>query len=232
MNPRPLVALFAAGLALALTAAPAHATDTYRDYAHLAAHENEGSDYLRLVRFPRKATVAQIAIHGGAIEAPTTQLADAAARAGRDAFYSFSGIKASGNRALHITASNFDEPKALALVAKVGYTISWHGAAGAKATTYVGGRDKALIKRVSAELRRAGFPVARTLPPGLEGMSRDNIANRNRRGKGVQLEISLGQRKRFFQDNRLDRAWIEDPAHRTRAFSAYVAAVNRALATL
>lgn len=227
---RPLSVLLAAAvLALIVPAAPARAADTYRDYADLAAHEVEGTDYLRLLRFPRGAEAAHVAIHGGSIEPPTTQLADAAARAGHHAFSSFAGIKASGNRDLHITAARFDEPKALALVGKVDSTVSWHGAAGAQATTYVGGLDKALIRRVKAELRRAGFPVARTLPAGLEGVNPANIANRNRRGKGVQLEISLGQRRLFFQGGRLDRAWIEDPGHRTRAFAVYVAAVNRAL---
>ncbi|MFI6318604.1 poly-gamma-glutamate hydrolase family protein [Nonomuraea sp. NPDC050556] len=227
---RPLsVLIAAASLTLLLPAAPARAADTYGNYADLAAHEVEGTDYLRLLRFPRGAEAAHIAIHGGAIEPPTTQLADAAARAGHHAFYSFAAIKSSGNRDLHITAAHFDEPKALALVARTDFTVSWHGAAGARPTTYVGGLDKALIRRVRAELRRAGFTVARTLPDGLEGTSPANIVNRNRRGKGVQLEISLGQRRLFFQDGRLDRAWIEDPGHHTRAFAAYIAAVNRAL---
>lgn len=222
------IVVLAAGLVLAL-APPVGAADTYADYADLAAHEDEGVDYQRLLRFPRGAKVAHIAIHGGAIEAPSTQLADRSARLGGHAYYSFTGIKSSSNSALHITAHRFDEPKALKLVAKVDYTVSWHGAGGAAPTTYIGGRDKALIRRISAELRAAGFNVARTLPPGLEGTNPDNITNRNSRGKGVQLEISLGQRKLFFADGRLDRAWIEDPAHRTRAFYAYTAAVNRAL---
>ncbi|MFC4061661.1 poly-gamma-glutamate hydrolase family protein [Planomonospora corallina] len=205
------------------------AAGKYAGYAELAAREVEGRDYRREQRFPRGATAAHIAIHGGGIEPPTTQLADRAARTGRHAYYSFTAIKPSGNRDLHITAHRFDEPRALRLVARTGRTVSWHGMSGARPTTYVGGRDTALIARITAELRAAGFTVARSVPAGLAGRNPRNIANRNRRGKGVQLEISSGQRRRFFASGRLDRAWIQDPANRTRDFYAYTAAVNRAL---
>lgn len=205
------------------------ATDTYANFRDLAAHETEGKDYRRVQRFPKRARVAHIAIHGGGIEAPTTQLADQAA-ARKRAFYAFEGIKTSGNSDLHITATRFDEPRALKLVAAVDYTVSWHGAAGADPTTYVGGRDTVLVKNVTAELRAAGFTVATSVPKKIGGTSKRDIANKNRRGMGVQLEISRGQREKFFADGNLSLARIEDPANRTRAFYRYVAAVNRALA--
>ncbi|MET9343078.1 poly-gamma-glutamate hydrolase family protein [Nonomuraea sp. NPDC003804] len=217
---------------LALGATPtAHAAkpaDVYSSYAELAAHETEGKDYRRVQRLPRKATVAHIAIHGGAIEAPTTQLADHAA-GGRHAFYSFEGIKPSDNGDLHITSTRFDEPRGRALVAAVDYTVSWHAAAGAEATTYVGGRDRKLAKKIVTALHAAGFTVAASTPEEINGDSPANIANRNRRGMGVQLELSRGQRKQFFAGGNLSRAWIEDPAHRTKAFYRYVAAVDSAL---
>ncbi|GAA4207565.1 poly-gamma-glutamate hydrolase family protein [Streptosporangium oxazolinicum] len=208
------------------------ASDTYDGYAQLAAHESEGSDYRRVQRFPARARVAHIAIHGGGIEAPTTQLASHSASSRGFAYYSFEGIKKSGNGDLHITSGRFDEPRALKLVARVDYTVSWHGASGARPTTYVGGRDVALIRRVTAELRAAGFTVAKFVPAEIAGRSPSNIANKNRRGKGVQLEISSGQRERFFAGGRLNRSWIENPANRTGAFYRYTAAVNRALAGL
>ncbi|WP_433212465.1 poly-gamma-glutamate hydrolase family protein [Microtetraspora malaysiensis] len=209
-------------------AASAKRADTYPNFRQLAAHEVEGKDFRRVQQFPPGARVAHIAIHGGAIEAPTTQLANAAAGS-KYAFYSFEGLKSSDNRQLHITATHFDEPKALKLVAAVDYTVSWHAAAGGNATTYVGGRDKGLVRKVSAELRAAGFTVAASVPGEIAGVSPLNIANKNRRGMGVQLEISRGQRERFFVGGKLGRAWVENPAHRTEAFNQYVAAVNRAL---
>lgn len=230
----------AAGLALVVTcgtpalgkdgATPVRASDTYADYADLAAHETEGVDYRISERRPAGATVAQIAIHGGAIEPGTTQLADYAASARGDGYYSFEGIKPSGNGDLHLTSTHFDEPRALDLVAGSSRTVSWHGAAGSTAQTYVGGRDTTLKTRVAARLRAAGFTVATGTPPELNADSPDNITNKNSRGAGLQLELTKAQRERLFTDGRLDRAWIEDPAHRTTAFYAYGDAVNRALA--
>ncbi|WP_157250336.1 poly-gamma-glutamate hydrolase family protein [Nonomuraea typhae] len=224
-----LSVLAAATLTLAATTQAAQAADTYRNYAELAAHETEGQDYRRDQRFPRGAKVAHIAIHGGAIESPSTQLADHAAGS-KYAYYSFSGLKPEGNSTLHITATRFDEPRALKLVGAVDHTVSWHGASGDDATTYVGGRDAKLIAKVTKALRAAGFTVAEEVPDKIGGDSPSNIANRNRRGMGVQLEISRGQRERFFAGGKLARAWVEDPAHRTRDFYRYVAAVNKALA--
>lgn len=200
----------------------------YACYADLAAHESEGKDYRRVQRLPKRARVAHIAIHGGAIEPPTTQLAGYAA-GGRHAFYSFEGLKPSGNGALHLTSTHFDEPRGRRVVAAVDHTVSWHAAAGAEAITYVGGRDRKLAKRIATALRAAGFAVAASGPKELSGDHPANIANRNRRGMGVQLEVSKGQRERFFTDGNLSRAWIEEPAHRTRAFYRYVAAVDGAL---
>lgn len=204
--------------------------DTYANYAELAAHETEGADYRITHRRPAGATVAQIAIHGGAIEPGTTQLADHTARAGGDAYYSFEGIKPAGNGMLHLTSTHFDEPRALDLVAGVSTTVSWHGAAGSTAETYVGGRDTTLKSAAARRLRAAGFTVATGTPPELNANSPDNITNKNSRGRGLQLELTKPQRALFFTGGRLDRAWIEDPAHRTAAFYAYSAAINRALA--
>ena len=209
---------------------PPRASDTYDDYADLAAHETQGTDYRIVLRRPVTTAVAHIAIHGGAIEPGTTQLADYAASAGGDGYYSFEGIKPSGNGDLHLTSTHFDEPQALDLVAGSSQTVSWHGAAGGTAQTYVGGRDTALAASVTAQLRAAGFTVATGTPPELNANSPDNITNKNSRGAGLQLELTKAQRERMFTDGRLDRGWIEDPAHRTAAFSAYGDAVNRALA--
>ncbi|GAA4633051.1 hypothetical protein GCM10023196_069040 [Actinoallomurus vinaceus] len=236
-----LLALTACGSGPAAAGKVAHAVpvagtvqataDTYRNYADLARHEKEGRDYTRVQRTPRGAKVAQIAIHGGLIEAPTSQLADYAASYGHDAYYSFMGIKKSGNTKLHITSTHFDEPRAVKLVKASKYTVSWHAAKGDKAVTYVGGRDTALVNKIIKALKAKGFKTA--VPASkIEGQNPKNICNRNQRGKGVQLEISAAQRKAFFKGGRLDRDWIANPAHRTQAFYAYVKAVDGVLAGL
>ncbi|GAA3112382.1 poly-gamma-glutamate hydrolase family protein [Streptosporangium carneum] len=226
-------------LATLFTAAPAAQATTaravhdctvpeYSNFSELAGCETENVDYRRIKRTPAGATVAHIAIHGGSIEAPTTQLADYAAGA-TNAFYSFEGIKSSGNSKLHITSTAFDEPRGVGVVTNSDHTVSWHGTSGTTATTYVGGRDTAAIARVRAELIAEGFHVTEPVPPDLNGNSTANIVNRNSRGMGVQLEITRAQREAFFSGGTLTRSWIEDPANRTLDFYRYVTAVNRAL---
>lgn len=193
--------------------------DTYRDYAELAEHETEGEDYLRTVRYGG-TDVAHIAIHGGATEPPSTDLADYSADSGGHSFYSFAGIKPDSNQVLHITATRFDEPKALKLVDASTYTVSWHGAAGDVPTTYVGGLDEELRDAVRAELRAAGFSAPDSIPDRLEGISPRNIVNKNRRGTGVQLEITEAQCERFHSDGGV----------RTEEFYRFADAVERAVA--
>ncbi|WP_369355704.1 poly-gamma-glutamate hydrolase family protein [Streptomyces sp. cg2] len=208
-----------AALLLALDAplATAASSDTYRNYADLAAHETEGVDYLRTVH--RGTTgVAHIAIHGGKIEAGTTELARESAAGKNDSFYSFQGIKPTGNSALHITATHFDEPKALQLVKASRHTVSWHGMAGDAPATYVGGKDKQLRDRIRTQLRAAGFNAPDKLPPKLEGVDPANITNRNGRGMGVQLEITRAQRDALMTNGKPNAA-----------FRAYTAAVEKSL---
>lgn len=201
---------------LALTG-PAAADDTYSNYAELAANETEGTDYRRSTR-EGSTDVAHIAIHGGGIERPTTELADHAARAGDHAFATFEGIKPTGNSILHITSTNFDEPMTVDIVADSAHTVSWHGAAGDESLTYVGGLDTDLRDAVREELRDAGFEVPGTTPDHLKGESPDNITNRNAGGQGVQLELTRGQRDELM----IDRT-------PTDAFDDYIAAVERAV---
>lgn len=194
------------------------AEDTYSSYAELAANETEGTDYRRSTR-EGETDVAHIAIHGGGIERPTTELADSAAQAGDHAFATFEGIKSTGNSVLHITSTNFDEPMTVDIVADSDYTVSWHGAAGDEALTYVGGLDTDLRDAVREELRDAGFDAPSTIPDHLKGESPDNIVNRNASGGGVQLELTRGQRDELMVDR--------TP---TDAFDDYIAAVERAVA--
>lgn len=208
----------AAVLAVSVIApAAAVADDTYSSYAELAANETEGVDYERSTR-SGDTGVAHIAVHGGGIERPTTELADYAAEFGGHAFATFEGIKSTGNSILHITSTNFDEPRTVEVVEKSDYTVSWHGAAGDEAKTYVGGRDTDLRDAVREELRDEGFAVPSEIPDGLKGESPDNIVNRNDRGKGVQLELTRRQRDLLMPNG--------TPV---KAMDAYIAAVERAI---
>lgn len=204
-------------LVVPVVAPAATADDAYSSYAELADHETEGVDYRRVVR-TGETDVAHIAIHGGRIEPATTELADHAAESGGHAFATFEGTKPTGNSVLHITSTRFDEPKTVGIVDDSDYTVSWHGAAGDDPVTYVGGLDADLRDAVRDELRAEGFDAPGTVPDKFAGESPDNIANRNARGTGVQLEITRAQRD----------ALVDDGVP-TAAFDDYVAAVERAV---
>lgn len=202
--------------------------DLYANYAALSAVEVEGVDYTRTSVRPAAASWASIAIHGGAIEAGSGEVARAVA-ADRMAYYEFAGIKPANNVDLHITASNFDEPQCLALVAAADRILSFHGYTGTigVAETAIGGLDGRLRDLVSAALTTAGFTVV-TTPSELAGTDPANVCNKGRLRAGVQLEMSNAQRAAFFPGGDLSRA-MRDSGQRTPAFAAYVAAVQSAV---
>ncbi len=105
-------------------------------------------------------------------------------------FYSFEGLKAEGNNALHIESHLFDEPRALEAVEKADIVITIHGQIDQKdAFVMVGGLHARLRSEIKRQLERAGF---QTRPPtdGLGGTDPSNICNRGKVKRGVQLEIS------------------------------------------
>ncbi|MFI9503061.1 poly-gamma-glutamate hydrolase family protein [Nocardia sp. NPDC052566] len=228
---RKILILVAAVVALVVGGGVAHA-DVYDNYNELKRAKVLGVDYRITEVRPVLASTraAHIAIHGGLIEAGTTQLALEAAHRMNCVAYSFEGIQKKDNHAqLHITATHFDEPRAEAMVAASNVTVSWHGVSGEERITHVGGADTDLADRVRTALKNAGFTVARSTPDRIDGDDPRNIANRNARGKGLQLEISTAQRNAFFKGAELDLATIENPANRTPAFFTYIDAVNSAL---
>jgi len=187
------IAVLASGMSFGSTVYAAE--DTYSNYAELSTNEVYGVDY-KIENKDNKSTVAIIAIHGGGIEAGTTQLAKATSDLGSYNYYSFMGILKSGNTRLHITSTNFDEKIARDLVAKSNLTLSLHGCSGTDKITYLGGLDTALGKQIQKALTSAGF-IVKPSTSGLNGTSLQNIVNKNLRGKGVQLEITKDLRDSF-----------------------------------
>lgn len=204
--------------------------DTYANYADLAAHQVEGVDYRIRQRTPAGSALLHMSPHAGGIEPGAGECADYCAGTTR-AFYVFEGIKASGNSVLHLTSTNFDEPRALTAVGKAAYTIAWHGAAGTTAQVFLGGADTALRDRVGAALTAAGFTVT-TTPTELDGNDPASINQKNRRAAGVQIEMTLALRTSFFPDGNTGRTTRENPAARTPAFFRFCDTVTAALAPL
>lgn len=168
----------------------------YQSFNQLAAHEKEGVDYRIRYRIGRSG-IAVGAIHGGRIEPGTTEIADAVAGS-RHSFYTFSGIKRSGNDALHITSHLFDEPQGKEVFAGASIVLSIHGCWDSDPIVFIGGRHHQLAERLGNAMENDGFNIGKSMR--YPGLSPFNICNRGRLAMGVQLEISAGLRRIFFGD--------------------------------
>jgi phage replication-related protein YjqB (UPF0714/DUF867 family) len=161
-------------------------SDTYANFSALAC--SEASDAWNVLTVDRPGSgVLIIAPHGGGIEPGTSELARMIA--GEDySLYCFEGLKERGNRDLHITSHNFDEPRALELAARSSFVVAIHGCLGTDAI-YLGGRDSALIDLLTHSLQRARLPVFAS-DHRYPARHPNNICNRGTRGIGAQLEIT------------------------------------------
>ena len=164
--------------------------DHYPDYQALAAVETQGRDYRIRVR-NLGAPVSIIAPHGGRIEPRTSTIAEAIA--GQDFnLYCFEGLKEKNNGILHITSHRFDEPRALDLISNSDLVITIHACKDREELIYIGGRHESLKLAVQKALDSTGIRTG--TKKRLAGIHPDNICNRGRTGKGIQLEFSRGLR--------------------------------------
>ena len=175
-------------------------TDRYSSFSELSKHEQEGTDY-RILLTDREAVAAVIAPHGGYIEPGTSEIAREIA--GTDlSLYCFEGLQPGrAHRDLHITSTNFDEPSGCALVARADIVIALHGRMdrGAPHVIWIGGLDRMLKIAIGAELKRSGF-VVDAGGHGLPGTDPQNICNRGRLRRGVQLELPRTLRDTLRED--------------------------------
>lgn len=159
-----------------------------KSFEELSDHEAEERDYT-IRTCLRRGPVLVMAPHGGKIEPGTTEIAQAIA--GDDhSFYSFEGIKADGNRVLHVPSHLFNEPRAIEAARGAEIVVTVHGHADRENPfVMIGGLDTHLKSSIERELRMAGFQIKEP-SKGLKAIDPMNICNRGRTGKGVQLEIS------------------------------------------
>jgi phage replication-related protein YjqB (UPF0714/DUF867 family) len=196
--------------------------DKYSSFSRLELGERRGLDYRVRTRKTDSVTTI-IAPHGGAIEPGTTEIADSIA--GEDfSFYSFEGIRPRQNDRLHITSSRFDEPRCLDLLKLSNRAISIHGENSSRKVVFLGGRDRSAMQRINASLRKAGFCVETHKNPQLQGRLPSNVCNRTVSGDGVQLELSRGLRKSFFET--LSR---KGRKKRSKSFFDFTEAVREAI---
>jgi phage replication-related protein YjqB (UPF0714/DUF867 family) len=167
------------------------AKDPYNNFNELKQNEILNQDY-RISISDRGSPITIIAPHGGKIEPKTSGIAGSIAG---DKFncYCFEGIKPDNNRQLHITSHNFDEPRAIKLIARSHTVVAVHACTDDKTLVYPGGRDEAVIGAIVKELTAAGIVIAKRNAK-YQGINPNNICNRGLSGRGAQLEISRGLR--------------------------------------
>lgn len=172
--------------------------DVYANFAELNAAEREGVDFcVRVVRRGNACTVI-LAPHGGGIEPGTSEVASKIADDDLS-LAMFEGDKSTGNARLHITSTNFDEPRCLELVQAADYVVAIHGEASEEPLVFLGGKDTKLGAQIRIALESHGYNVKAHENQGLQGIATANICNRGRRGAGVQLELTVALRKTFFE---------------------------------
>jgi len=174
--------------------------DLYKNYKELRQANKYGQDY-HLLYGVRPSKIAYVTPHGGGIEAGATELCLFSAGT-EHSYYCFEGWKASGNTDLHITSTNFDEPNGLWIIKNSFYTVSYHGYSDTVKNTKCGGMDLELKHMIYDNLLSAGFSAE--IEPDespITGQDPDNLVNANKRGLGVQLELSTAQRNAFFGTN-------------------------------
>ena len=179
--------------------------DQFINFAKLKEEMTDGRDYRIVHEIPNSSLAAIVAPYGGKIEPHTSGLARLIA--GKNfAFYAFEGMLPSGNRRLHITSHNFDEPIALNLIAKVDVVLGIHGMQDRSDNVDVclGGLDGKLIDHLSDELQNIGI---NSLKSGHEFLAtnRKNICNRGRFTAGGQLELSSLIRNKLFHSGGKNR---------------------------
>jgi phage replication-related protein YjqB (UPF0714/DUF867 family) len=212
--------------------APAQAADLYANYAELAAATQAGTDF-RIELAHRGTGLIILAPHAGGIEPGTSELARAVSGeevSGEDwSVYRFEGIRSSGNGELHITSTNFDEPRCMWALGNSLRAVALHGYSGTAMVVQVGGLDIVVRDRVIAAINDAVFSpdnVTAVVATGeLAGTDPANIVNEGLSRAGVQLEISSAVRNRFFTTNTSAGRW----GSRTADFHAFVAAVRSAV---
>lgn len=197
--------------------------DKYINFKHLARSEREGVDYRIRKVIGATPSVLVLGLHAGRIEPGISEIVLAVAGHECSA-YLFEGIKARGNRDLHITSTHFDEPGCLALVRNCAAVIALHGERSDEKVVYLGGLDEPLKERLRVALLEADFLAIVHAKPALQGTSPKNICNRGRTQAGVQLELSNGLRQGFFLELNTDGS--RQP---TAQFHRFVAALRRGL---
>lgn len=204
-------------------------TDYYRSMTDLLNDTHGGKDWTK-ENTNRHSNVLIFAPHGGNIEKGTTELTKAIANKGNYDYYAFNGTRNKNNSQLHVTSTNYNDPDLINRNYNKDISISVHGAGQSqgKNTVLIGGRDEKLIQLISKELSTFKFNVQRSLGH-LAGIDTNNVVNYNKKGQGVQLELTPDLRKSFFSNGDDSSKARKNEKNWTSTMDRFATAINNAI---
>lgn len=171
--------------------------DTYKDFESLSAVEKKDEDF-RLFINNVNSRIAIVAPHGGGIEPGTSEIAKSISEE-KFKCYCFEGIKSTKNKEyLHITSTNFDEPKCVEMCEDSETVMTIHGADRGGDIIFIGGLNEKLKRAMIDKLKNVGFNAQEDTTDH-SGQDSRNICNKGFLKKGLQLEISNGLREKMFK---------------------------------
>ena len=168
----------------------------YQSMTDLVSQEPAKGNYFFQIDDSRQSNVKLFAPHGGCIEPCTGNIVIEIA-AGVVDYYIFNGIrKAQCYQTLHVTSTQYDEPRCLAMVRGAKVALAIHGCDGEESFMEVGGATRLLNEQLSSYLTRMNFPVVQAAQHRT-GEDALNFINQASIG-GLQLELSAGFRRSLF----------------------------------
>src|SRR5690606_4965789 len=178
------------------------AKDIFKNWNELSSHYQEGKDFT-IETQSKPNDVIILAIHGGRVEKGTSELAKAIAKDDHSYYIFHAHVYHDTNKDqrndLHLTAKNYDEPRALQMTAQENKVVSLHGAKGTEKIVYMGGLNEYLRDIIDEELSAAGFRTEEA-PEDLNGNHPENIANKNRTLEGAQMELTTALREELLEN--------------------------------
>ncbi|MCG7339590.1 poly-gamma-glutamate hydrolase family protein [Staphylococcus sp. ACRSN] len=174
--------------------------DKFNSMTELISKTTKGIDW-EIITKNRSNPIIVTAVHGGAIERGTSELAACLSELGNFKYYTFKGVRKNKNNELHVTSRHFNEPVLVEMIQSSQQAISIHGCMGDYPEVYIGGRDKNLIQAIKTELNRINV-IVKDAPRHISGLHADNFVNCCTNGEGVQLELTVALRKRFFKNRK------------------------------
>jgi len=177
--------------------------DKYQSFVQLVQYENSKKFNIDCDSLSNSSFLI-FTPHGGGIEPGTSEICKKI-QSKTFSYYLFEGIGIDCKR-LHITSINFDDEKLLEMIRFHDYAVSIHGMNDnvkkkIGGDIYIGGLNTELIEIATKGLKECDFSVVNNISypdSPLAGLNMNNITNKCRTKKGMQIEISEHLREKFF----------------------------------